>query len=222
MIAQKFIDVNVIHVHYLFYAYAACFTVAHEKHVVPAFEFGNRLIIRNVKSLCKIHIFTLLPHYNRKAGNMKEKRTEDLEKILGSTHADDLEKYCAGNAESMLGDDTSFYGYIKEKIKEHGLSQQTVFLMADIPERYGYKLLTGEKRTRQRDIILRICYAAGLTLDETQRALRKYEMPELYAKIPRDALLMILFNERPGSIIEVNVCLKQHKMEPLRSSGSPE
>ena len=49
-----------------------------------------------------------------------------------------------------------------------------VFLKADIPERYGYKLLSGEKHTKQRDVILRICYAAEFTLKETQRALRKY------------------------------------------------
>lgn len=36
-------------------------------------------------------------------------------------------------------------------------------MKADIPERYGYKLLSGEKHTRQRDVILRICYAAGLS-----------------------------------------------------------
>lgn len=119
----------------------------------------------------------------------------------------------------MINESNSFFEYMKEIIKEKGLTQQQVFLFADIPERYGYKLLTGEKHTRQRDVILRICYAAELSLAETQRALKKYKMPELYAKIPRDALLMIMFNERPGSIIEVNSYLKQNGMEPLRSSG---
>jgi hypothetical protein len=56
-------------------------------------------------------------------------------------------------------------------------------------------------------------------LEETQRALKKYKMPELYAKNPRDALLMILFNERPGNIIEINAILKEHGMEALRTSG---
>ena len=95
-------------------------------------------------------------------------------------------------------------------------------MKADIPERYGYKLLSGEKHTKQRDVILRICYAAEFTLEETQRALRKYEMPELYAKIPRDAFLMIVFNERPGSILDVNEVLRANGLEPLRSSGIQE
>ena len=91
-------------------------------------------------------------------------------------------------------------------------------MKAEIPERYGYKLLSGEKRTRQRDVILRICYAAEFSLKETQRALKKYRLPELYAKVPRDALLMIAFNEGLG-ILEVNDLLKENKMDPLRTSG---
>lgn len=151
---------------------------------------------------------------------MDEKNTIDLESVLESTHISNFDTYCKTNKESMMLDEKAFSEYFKELFREKGILQQTVFLKADIPERYGYKLLSGEKRTRQRDVILRICYAAGFTLDETQRALRKYEMPELYAKIPRDALLMIVFNERPGSIIDVNELLKENGMLPLRTSGT--
>lgn len=150
---------------------------------------------------------------------MGEKNTNDLEKVLGSTHIRDFEKYCASNQESLMRDEESFYLYMKDLLHQKGITQQTVFLKADIPERYGYKLLSGEKHTKQRDVILRICYAADLSLEETQRALRKYKMPQLYAKIPRDALLMIAFNERPGSILDVNEILLSNGMSPLRTSG---
>ncbi len=153
---------------------------------------------------------------------MQEKDTNELEQALGSTHLSDYDAFIKKNKSSMLSDATSFSSYIKTIMRERGLTQQIVFLHADIPERYGYKLLSGEKHTRQRDIILRICYAAGLTLKETQRALRKYGMPELYVKIPRDTMIMIAFNERPGSIIDVNAMLKKNGMEPLRSSGMQE
>lgn len=153
---------------------------------------------------------------------MNEKRTEELKNILGKTHLNEFGRYCKENRESMLSDANTFPVYMKEIIQKNGLTQQKVFLMANIPERYGYKLLSGEKRTKQMDVILRICYAAKLTLEETQRALKKYEMPELYAKIPRDALIMIIFNERPGSIIDVNTLLKENGQEPLRTSGLQE
>ena len=150
---------------------------------------------------------------------MKEKNTKELNEVLGKTHLSDFEKYCAENKESVSDNSEAFSIYVKNLLQEKKLTQQYVFLQADITERYGYKLLSGEKRTRQRDVILRICYAAKFSLAETQRALKKYEMPELYSKVPRDALLMIAFNERPGSILDVNDLLNQKGLQPLRTSG---
>jgi hypothetical protein len=151
-----------------------------------------------------------------------DRNSGELEKILQNTHAADIDRFLEDNKDSMIDADRSFSEYLREKMKAKGVLQQEVFLLADIPERYGYKLISGEKHTRQRDVILRICYATGLSLEETQKALKLYEMPQLYAKIPRDAVLMICFNERPGSIIEVNGFLKKNGMEPLRSSGVQE
>lgn len=150
---------------------------------------------------------------------MNEKSTIELEQILGSTHAKDFQAYCKENKESVTNDEKAFIEYFKSLFKEKGLTQQKVFLRADIPERYGYKLLSGEKRTKQRDVILRICFAAEFTLKETQRALKKYGLPELYAKVPRDALLMIAFNERPGTVLDLNELLDKNGMLPLRTSG---
>lgn len=153
---------------------------------------------------------------------MKPKNTKELADILGKTHISDFDKFCKEQKDSMNTEQNAFSEYIKNLLKEKKITQQMVFLRADIPERYGYKLLSGEKHTRQRDIILRICYAAELTLDQTQSALKKYEMPQLYAKIPRDALLMLIFKDRPGGIIEVNELLKEKGMEMLRTSGVQE
>ena len=153
---------------------------------------------------------------------MKQKNTKELADILGKTHISDFDKFCKEQKDSLNPEQNAFSEYIKNLLREKKMTQQMVFLKADIPERYGYKLLSGEKHTRQRDIILRICYAAELTLDQTQSALRKYEMPQLYAKIPRDALLMLIFQERPGGIIEVNELLKEKGMDMLRTSGVQE
>ena len=153
---------------------------------------------------------------------MQEKETKELEKVLGKTHLSDYDTYVEENRESMLSDSNSFSTYVKELMSQKGISQQTVFLNADVPERYGYKLLSGEKHTKQRDVIIRLCYSAEFTLSEVQRALKKYGMADLYAKDERDALIMIAFNERPGSIIDVNALLKEHGHLPLRTSGVQE
>ena len=153
---------------------------------------------------------------------MQERETLDLETELDSTHLAEYTDFVQRTKDSLLSDATSFSTYIKEILREKGIKQLTAFMKADIPERYGYKLLSGEKRTRQRDILLRICYASELTLRQTRCALRKYGVPDLYVKDPRDILLMIAFNERPGTIADVDALLKQNGLEPLRSSGKQE
>lgn len=153
---------------------------------------------------------------------MESKSTDELEKILGSTHINEVSAYLKSNEESIITNEYAFHEYISKLIKLKNLRKQDVFLAADVSEKYGYKLLSGEKHTKQRDVILRLCYASELTLEETQKALKLYRMPELYAKIPRDAMIMIAFNERPGSIIDVNSFLKNNGMEILRSSGVQE
>lgn len=152
---------------------------------------------------------------------MSKKTTEELENALGNIHVKNIAEYLSDGGE-MIHDDKAFATYMHQLINQKNIKQQDIFLEADISERYGYKLLSEEKHTRQRDVILRICYVANFTLKETQKALKLYKMPELYARIPRDALVMAIFNERPGNIIEVNSLLKQHGFDVLRSSGVQE
>lgn len=153
---------------------------------------------------------------------MAKKSTDELENILGQTSTTDIEAYLAENAESLLAQERPFAAYMHEMIRKYGKTQQEVFLQADFPMRFGYKLLAEEKHTKQRDFILRICYATGMTLDETQKALTLYGMAPLYARIPRDAVLMIAFNQHKGNVLDVNALLTEHKMPILKTSGSVE
>ena len=150
---------------------------------------------------------------------MYKKTTDELEKKLEHTHTDDFGQYVNENAEDILSDNREFMKYMNECFKNKRLKKQDVIVNADLPLGYGYKLLTQEKVTKQRDVILRLCYAGELTINETQLALKLYNMNTLYVRDPRDALLMLCFNERPGGIMEVNKLLFKNKMQPLRTSG---
>ena len=81
---------------------------------------------------------------------MKQKNTKELDDILGKTHISDFDKFCVEQKGSMDPEQNAFSEYIKDLLKEKKIKQQMVFLKADIPEKYGYKLLSGEKHTRQR------------------------------------------------------------------------
>ena len=153
---------------------------------------------------------------------MTKKSTDELEHILGQTYAGDIGAYLDQNAESLLTSQHPFSAYMHEMLRKYGKTQQEVFLQADLPERFGYKLLSEEKHTRQRDYIIRICYAAGMELSEVQRALTLYGMAPLYPRIPRDAVLMVAFNQHKGTVLDVNALLSAHKLLPLKTSGTLE
>ncbi len=150
---------------------------------------------------------------------MQKQDTGELEIKLESVHPEQIAIFLRENADDLLGNGRNFMDYMNKKIKEKNLMKKDIIMRADINQGYGYKLLTQEKVTKQRDVILRICYAAEFTLEETQYALRLYRMETLYARDARDALIMTCFNDRPGNIINVNELLLKNNMQPLRSSG---
>lgn len=153
---------------------------------------------------------------------MAKKSTDELECILGKISTTNIAAYLADHEESLLADARPFSTYMHEMVRKYQKTQQEVFLLADFPERFGYKILSEEKHTRQRDYIIRICYAIGMNLEETQRALTLYGMAPLYPRIPRDAVLMIAFNQHKGTILDVNALLSAHKLPPLKTSGTLE
>ena len=148
--------------------------------------------------------------------------TDNLTSVLKMTHPTEIASVLEEQREKFAQQDRPFAEYLRRKLKEKDLRQQNVFLSADIPEGYGYKLVSEEKHTRQRDVILRLCFAAHLTLDEMQRALKLYGMSPLYARFQRDAVLMIAANRELYDIQNVNDLLAEHKLEPLCPCGSSE
>ena len=148
--------------------------------------------------------------------------TERLAEILKKARPEDAERILAENAELLAEPGGGFSAYMRVLLRKKGLLQQEVFLRADISEGYGYKLVSGEKRTRKRDTLLRLVLAAGFTLEEAQRALRLAEMPTLYPAFARDAVLMIAFNSGMTEPAAVDELLIRHGMEPLYPSHRAE
>lgn len=153
---------------------------------------------------------------------MSNKSTDELEHILKQSSISEIEEYLSENAKNLLNIKKPFSAYMHKMLRKYGKTQQEVFLQADFPERFGYKLLAEDKRTKQRDYIIRICYSVGMSLEEVQRALTLYGMAPLYARFPRDAVLMIAFNQHKGTILDVNALLSSHNLPTLKASGNLE
>ena len=146
-----------------------------------------------------------------------EKTTRELEDILLNSHSDQIDDYFLDESKELLN--TSFGDYFRDVLLTKKITQQALFTNADISDKYGYKLISGEKHTNQRDVIIRLCYAGDFTLVETQRALKLYGMAPLYARIKRDALLITAFNEKKKNIIDLNHYLKKNGEKPLKGTG---
>lgn len=146
-----------------------------------------------------------------------EKTTITLTNILKDTGLEKIGDYFDTYADSFAAEEKPFSSYMRNMFKKKGILQQDVFLAADISEGYGYKLISEEKRTKQRDVILRLCIAAKFTLEETQRALKLYGMSPLYAKIRRDAVLIVAINHNISEISEIDGSLVSYGFEPLYS-----
>ena len=147
-----------------------------------------------------------------------DRTTGKLVGILKSAGPDKVGEALAENSGELFSGDRPFSAYIRELLARHNLTQQQVIRVSGFSDRYGYRLLSEERHTKQRDYILRICLAAELTLDECQRLLKLYGMSPLYARIPRDAVLLSAISNGEHSIERVNALLEENGMPPLRCS----
>lgn len=149
---------------------------------------------------------------------MMKKTTNKLTEILKKTSPEKIDAFFTEYEEEVLEKDRPFPTYIRTLVKQKNLHFQEVFLRADISEGYGYKLISGEKHTRQRDTIIKLCLGAACTLNELQRALKIYGMSPLYARFPRDAILISAISSGIYDLTEINKLLQKHGQPLLRGS----
>lgn len=147
-----------------------------------------------------------------------KKTTRELENVLLNTHSENVDQVIGSEGSNIF--DLQFSNYFKDLLLQKKITQQKLFIDSDISEKYGYKILSGEKHTKQRDTILRLCYAGHFNVDETNRALTLYGMAPFYVRLKRDALLMVAFNDRVGDILDLNEYLIRNGEKPLKSAGS--
>lgn len=148
-----------------------------------------------------------------------EKTTNALDAVLRKTRPEQLGQYIDDNRGELISDVKPFARYMRACIREKGMRQQEVFIRADLSESYGYKIISEEKHTNQRDTILRLCIGARLSLEQTQRALKIYGMSPLYARMPRDAVIMVSLGGS-ADIAEINELLLKHQMNVLKGTES--
>lgn len=103
--------------------------------------------------------------------------------------------------------------YFSRTFKEKGLSKSTVIKNSDLDRTYAYEILRGNKKP-SRDKILQLCIGASFNLEESNKALKIGNTGELYAKVPRDSIIIFGINNNL-TIIEINELLFSYKLALL-------
>jgi hypothetical protein len=145
-----------------------------------------------------------------------EEGSRRLNELLLRTSPAELPGFFARCGGELTTDPKPFAAYFRRKMEEKGLLRQNVFLAADISEGYGYKLISEEKRTRKRDTVLRLCFAARFRPEEAREALILYGMAPLHGRFPRDAVLLVALQAGLREIPEVNELLRSFGLAELR------
>lgn len=98
-------------------------------------------------------------------------------------------------------------------LDEKSLKKAKVIKDAEISEVYGYQIFSGV-RVPERNKLLCLTVAMGLSLDETQTLLKCAGYSPLYVKLPFDSIVLYgICNKMP--IIEINELLYEYGLETL-------
>ena len=144
-----------------------------------------------------------------------EETSRRLERELLDLPPEALGGFLRRERAHMLTGPNPFGDYFRQKLRQRGMLQQNVFLGADLSENYGYKIVSGEKRTRRRDVILRLCFAARFGPEEVREALTLYGMAPLHPRLARDAALLSACRNGVWEPEAVNRLLAEHGLPPL-------
>ena len=146
---------------------------------------------------------------------MQKKPTGELNDLLENMKPDQLDDYFKSNEKYMADEKKEFYYYMRDVLDEKNIKLKDVYSFAGVTESYGSKILSMEKHTTKRDLIIRLCIAGHFNWDETNRALKLYGMNELYAKDPRDACIIVAVKNRIYDRGTIDDMLAEQGLEKL-------
>ena len=113
------------------------------------------------------------------------------------------------NSEELICDNP--YKYLEEMIEQKGLKKSDIIRKSEIERHYAYQIFSGVRKA-SRDKIIMLCFGMGLNEEETQRMLKTFSMPTLYARNRRDSVVIFAI-ENHLSVIELNELLFEMNLD---------
>ena len=144
---------------------------------------------------------------------MDETTTRKLMQVLRQIDSTEkMEKYL--HFPKVTDSCKTFPEYFRSLPTIQHTSDTDLIRASGIEKSYYYQILKGTK-SPGRDKILRLCIGAGLSLQETTRALELSGNAPLYPKRRRDIILTVLINQK-ASVDDANLMLYKYGEDPLK------
>lgn len=139
-----------------------------------------------------------------------EQQTDKLNNRLKTLSKNDFSKYI-----SELEKAPNIQIFFERYIKHSGISKAEIVNNSGLSRSYAYEILNGVKTNPSRDHLIALCLAAHMNIKITQYALKIGGMGELYAKVPRDAAIILHINQEKWSVVDLNIFLEENDLEIL-------
>ena len=142
---------------------------------------------------------------------MQDQLTDHLDQQLQSTSLENFSDYLK-NLQQL----PSLQDFFSVYIAKHDLKISQIIKNSGISQSYAHEILNGTNPSR--DYLLALCLGAHMDLKTTQHALRIAQLGELYAKVPRDAAIMMHINNEKWNLIDINIFLEEHGLNVISLS----
>lgn len=110
-----------------------------------------------------------------------------------------------------------FSAFVAQMISEHKIKRKDAIARSTLNYDYAYKLMNGNKKTKERDYIIAICMGIGVNLSQVQYAMDICKMPKLNSKDIRDFIISESIRNHE-SIYKLNETLERANFELLKVS----
>ena len=142
---------------------------------------------------------------------MEQKTTDELYHEIQA--AADAQDFLSVNAGQLLSG--SLCGRLKALLEQKGLRRADVVRGAQLDRTYIYQIFSGTRKP-SRDKLIAIAFGLKLSDGEAQKLLKESGYRELYAKDPRDALILYALTHGKG-VLETNELLFSQGMATLEA-----
>lgn len=120
-----------------------------------------------------------------------ERSTNELIEILKSKKT--YEEFFFEEVGELCFDSVS--EYLLVLLNEKGLSKSQVIKGANLDKNYAYQIFNGTKTNPSRDKMIMLSFGLKLNLNETRKLLKISGLPDLYARSPRDSVIMFCIHK---------------------------